>query len=62
MVLETERLVLREWKDGDIEPFYQMSSDPIVMEYFPALLSKNDSERFFEKIKAHLKMHVLVRL
>ncbi|MCL8266104.1 GNAT family N-acetyltransferase [Leptospira weilii] len=53
MVLETERLVLREWEDGDIEPFYQMSSDPIVMEYFPALLSKNDSERFFEKMKAH---------
>ncbi len=53
MDLETERLVLREWEDGDMEPFYQMSSDPIVMKYFPALLSKNDSERFFEKMKAH---------
>lgn len=35
--------LLRTWEKGDIEPFYQMSSDPIVVEYFPALLSKNDS-------------------
>ncbi|ALO26257.1 MULTISPECIES: GNAT family N-acetyltransferase [Leptospira] len=46
-------MFLREWEDGDIESFDQISSDPIVMEYFPALLSKNHSERFFEKMKTH---------
>ncbi|EMO62627.1 hypothetical protein LEP1GSC133_1640 [Leptospira borgpetersenii serovar Pomona str. 200901868] len=33
-------MFLREWEDGDIESLYQMSSDPIVMEYFPASFVK----------------------
>lgn len=29
-VLETERLVLRQWRDADIEPFTAMNADPRV--------------------------------
>ena len=30
-VVETERLVLREWRDDDLEPFHAICSDPEVM-------------------------------
>ncbi|MBW0435282.1 GNAT family N-acetyltransferase [Leptospira yasudae] len=53
--METGRLILREWEEKDLEPFYRMSSDPIVMEYFPALLTREDSEQFVEKMRAHFE-------
>lgn len=31
--LETERLVLREWTEDDVEPFAAMNADPDVMRY-----------------------------
>ena len=42
--LETERLILREWRDADREPFAAMNADPAVMEYFPALQSRAASD------------------
>src|SRR5579871_4244760 len=36
--LETQRLLLRQWKAEDREPFAALNADPIVMEYFPAPL------------------------
>jgi len=35
--LRTPRLLLREWRDEDIEPFAMMSADPAVMRYLPSL-------------------------
>jgi ribosomal-protein-alanine N-acetyltransferase len=32
-ILETERLLLREFDEGDVEPFYLMGSDPAVIRY-----------------------------
>lgn len=36
-ILETPRLVLRQWQDSDIEEWVKMGSDPRVMEFFPSL-------------------------
>ena len=33
--LETERLVLRAWREADRDPFFALNSDPVVMEYLP---------------------------
>jgi [ribosomal protein S5]-alanine N-acetyltransferase len=33
IILETERLLLREFDEGDAEPFYLMGSDPAVIRY-----------------------------
>jgi RimJ/RimL family protein N-acetyltransferase len=33
IILETERLLLREFDEGDVEPFYRMGSDPAVIRY-----------------------------
>jgi RimJ/RimL family protein N-acetyltransferase/predicted kinase len=34
VVLETERLLLRRWRDADLEPFAAMNADREVMEHF----------------------------
>ena len=34
-MIETERLLLRSWRDTDIDPLHAISSDPVVMEHFP---------------------------
>jgi RimJ/RimL family protein N-acetyltransferase len=31
--IETERLILREWRDEDLEPFARINADPEVMTY-----------------------------
>ena len=35
-MIETERLILRPWRDTDRDPFFALNSDPAVMEYLPA--------------------------
>ena len=35
-MIETERLILRAWRDTDRDPFFALNSDPAVMEYLPA--------------------------
>ncbi|WP_421851512.1 GNAT family N-acetyltransferase [Novosphingobium sp.] len=36
-MIETDRLILRPWRDDDREPFWAMACDPRVMEYLPPL-------------------------
>ena len=35
LAVRTPRLLLREWRDEDAEPFAAMSADPQVMQYLP---------------------------
>ncbi|EEA93903.1 GNAT family N-acetyltransferase [Pseudovibrio sp. JE062] len=48
--IETERLVLRKWEPRDLEGLIEMNADPKVMEFFPAVMSRQDSERMFERL------------
>ena len=52
-MLETERLLLRRWKDTDRGPFAAMNADPRVMEFFPDTLTREESDPFSENIEAH---------
>ena len=56
-VITTPRLVLREWKDSDNEPFALLNADPRVMEFMSKALSREESDVFIEKIKAHFAKH-----
>jgi RimJ/RimL family protein N-acetyltransferase len=47
-----EHLLLRQWKDSDLEPFIAMNSDPEVMRYFPALLSRDESIASFDRLRS----------
>lgn len=53
-VLETSRLILRRWKSSDREPFARMNADPRVMEYFPATLSRAESDALIDRIEKQL--------
>lgn len=46
--LRTERLVLRDWRESDLAPFAALTDDPEVMEHFPALLAREESDRLAE--------------
>lgn len=51
--LQTERLLLRRWRDSDREPFARLNADPRVMEFFPSTLSRADSDALVDRIEAH---------
>lgn len=53
--IRTERLVLRDWTDDDLEPFAELNSDPEVMRYFRAPLNRTQSDAFAERIRAGLR-------
>jgi ribosomal-protein-alanine N-acetyltransferase len=48
--LATERLVLREWRDADREPFAAINADPRVMEHFPSTLTLAESDALVDRI------------
>lgn len=53
-VLETERLVLRDWTDADLAPFAALNADPEVMEHFPSTLSREESDALAGRIRRDL--------
>jgi RimJ/RimL family protein N-acetyltransferase len=53
MLVETERLILREWKETDREPFARLNADPRVMEFMPGMLLREESDRMVDRIEAH---------
>ncbi len=55
--IETERLILREWRDGDREPFYAMSSDPKVMATLGPLMSRAESDALIDRVQARQVAH-----
>jgi len=50
-VLKTERLILRPWRDADLAPFAALNADPEVMRYFPATLSRAESDAVAGRIR-----------
>ncbi len=56
--LTTQRLLLRHWQKSDYHPFFSINSNPKVMEFFPKLLSENESQEladlFEEKLTQNL--------
>ena len=40
--LATERLILRDWRESDIDPFHAICSDPVVMETLGPLLTRDE--------------------
>ncbi|MEJ2479811.1 MAG: GNAT family N-acetyltransferase [Acidihalobacter sp.] len=57
MELETPRLFLRQWRDDDLPPFAALNADPRVMEYFPAPLSRAESDAMAERCRALIEEH-----
>ena len=48
--IETLRVILRDWRYCDFQPFAEMNADLEVMRYFPNTLTKEASDNFANKI------------
>ncbi len=46
---ETQRLLLRQWRAADREPFAALNADPVVMEYFPSTLTQAASNAMADR-------------
>lgn len=55
--LRTDRLVLREWRPEDREPFAALNASPTVMRYFPSTMTREASDAFADRIEAHFAQH-----
>ena len=55
--LHAARLILRRWRPADRRPFAALNADPVVMEYFPAPLSRTESDALADRIEAHFDRH-----
>lgn len=50
-MIETQRLILRQWKEQDFPLFAKMNGSPTVMKYFENTLSQNKSDELANRIK-----------
>ena len=56
-MIETARLRLRRWKESDREPFSRINSDPRVMEFFPACLTRDESDALIGLAETHFERY-----
>jgi RimJ/RimL family protein N-acetyltransferase len=57
MMLSSDLILLRRWRDEDRAAFAAMNSDPRVMEFFPSLLSRVESDALVDRIEEHFSEH-----
>ena len=52
--IETERLILRPWRDTDRVPFAALNADPEVMRHFPSPLTRGESDELADRIASRM--------
>ncbi|MGN6798631.1 MAG: GNAT family N-acetyltransferase [Gaiellaceae bacterium] len=52
--MRTERLVLRQWREADKEPFAALNADPVVMEHFPSTMTREASDAFADSVTGRI--------
>jgi len=55
--LRTARLVLRQWRADDRDPWAALNADPEVMRWFPRTLSRAEADDFVDRHAAHIDEH-----
>jgi RimJ/RimL family protein N-acetyltransferase len=53
--LRTPRVLLRQWQDRDREPFAALNADLEVMEHFPGILSRAESDALADRIMSGIE-------
>lgn len=54
-MLETKRLILRNWEERDRVEFARMNAHPEVMEFFPSFWTSEESDAVFERLKKEIE-------
>jgi RimJ/RimL family protein N-acetyltransferase len=53
----TPRLILREWQEGDYEPFMALDADAAVMAFLPNVLSREETLAQIGRISTHFEKY-----
>jgi len=53
-MIQTKRLLLRHWTEADLESFARLNEDPKVMEFFPAPLTRSESDSLVARIQKEI--------
>jgi RimJ/RimL family protein N-acetyltransferase len=56
-MLTTKRLLLRPWRDADLDPLAAMTADPVVMRYFGITRDRGQSDAWAARARAHFDRH-----
>jgi len=51
-IFKSERLGFRDWELNDIEKMHEINSDEKVMEFFPSVLTKQQTTEFVQRMKS----------
>jgi RimJ/RimL family protein N-acetyltransferase len=52
-MLHTDRLILRPWRASDRDAFARLNADPRVMEFYPSVLTRAESDAGADRIERH---------
>jgi ribosomal-protein-alanine N-acetyltransferase len=55
--LRTERLILRDWRDDDLDAFAALCADPVVMEYLRPVPDRAASDAIAAQVRGHFAQH-----
>ena len=55
--LRTARLLLREWRAADLEPWAALCADPVVMAHLPSVLTRSQADASVARVQAHFAEH-----
>ena len=55
--LRSARVVLRDWRDEDLEAFAALNADPEVMRHFPSVLTRAQSDEVAARLRGFLREH-----
>ncbi|MBL8211424.1 MAG: GNAT family N-acetyltransferase [Bryobacterales bacterium] len=53
-VIETPRLVMRDWTPADRDPFVAINADAAVMRYFPCVLTAAETDAMLARNRLHV--------
>ena len=55
--IEIGRLLLRQWREEDLEPYARICADPEVMRYLPGVLTREESAKQIDRFVCHWREH-----
>lgn len=53
----TQRLILRPWRESDVPMFCRLNADPRVMEFFPSTLNEDQALAMVQRIENQFRLH-----
>lgn len=56
-MLQTDRLILRRWREEDLAPFAAMNADPLTMRFMPGVMTVAESRALIARFGEHIQAH-----